>query len=254
MFVTLCALQGQYRLSAYIAPTAQLKWPITTWAVSVLYAVALGFLSKAGSEVSRGTAVLLAGFGLLTVIVERRLVTSLVSVASNRARIAARRVLLIGSEEGMDAFARQHQPWTLGFQIVGSCAIGDLELRHELERAAELGRTLEPDDVFILLPWSDTATIEQIVDKMITLPAAIHLGPERILDRFREVHISKVSSMATLCLVQVPLSRLEIFQRLIDVIGAAAALTLLSPLFLLVALAIRLDSPGPVLFRQLRYG
>src|SRR3954453_21799941 len=122
MFVTLCALQGQYRLSAYIAPTAQLKWPITTWAASVLYAVALGFLSEAGSEVSRGTAVLLTGFGLLTVIVERRLVTSLVSVASNRARIAARRVLLIGSEEGIDAFARQHQPWTLGFQIVGSCA------------------------------------------------------------------------------------------------------------------------------------
>ena len=41
---------------------------------------------------------------------------------------------------------------------------------------------------------SDTETIERIVDRMITLPAPIHLGPERILDRFREVHISKVSS------------------------------------------------------------
>jgi Undecaprenyl-phosphate glucose phosphotransferase len=255
MFVTLCALQGQYRLNAYIAPTARLRWPITTWAVSVLYAVALGFLSKAGSEVSRGTAVLLAVFGLVAVILERRLVAYVVCVASNRSRIAARRVLLIGSEEAIDAFARQHQPWTLGFQIVGSCAIGDRDLRHELDRAAELGRTLEPDDVFILLPWSDTATIEQIIDKMITLPAAIHLGPERILDRFREVHISQVASMATLCLVQVPLSPFEVLlKRVIDVVGAAAALLLLSPLFFVVAIAIRLDSEGPVLFRQLRYG
>src|SRR5947208_1142414 len=82
--------------------------------------------------------------GLVAVILERRLVAYLVCVASNRSRIAARRVLLIGSEEAIDAFARQHQPWTLGFQIVGSCAIGDRDLRHELDRAAELGRTLEP--------------------------------------------------------------------------------------------------------------
>ena len=43
-------------------------------------------------------------------------------------------------------------------------------------------------------------------------------------------------------------------KRLFDLLGAALALLLLSPLLLLIALAIRLDSPGPVFFRQLRVG
>ncbi len=43
-------------------------------------------------------------------------------------------------------------------------------------------------------------------------------------------------------------------KRLFDLLLAAAALLLLSPLMLAVALAIRLDSPGPVFFRQQRVG
>ena len=43
-------------------------------------------------------------------------------------------------------------------------------------------------------------------------------------------------------------------KRLFDLLGAALALLLLSPLLLLIALAIKLDSPGPVFFRQLRVG
>jgi lipopolysaccharide/colanic/teichoic acid biosynthesis glycosyltransferase len=43
-------------------------------------------------------------------------------------------------------------------------------------------------------------------------------------------------------------------KRLFDLVGASIALLLLAPLLLLVALAIRLDSPGPVLFRQQRVG
>ena len=52
-----------------------------------------------------------------------------------------------------------------------------------------------------------------------------------------------------------PLSGLEQFaKRALDIAGASFALLLLSPLMLLTALAIKLDSPGPVLFRQQRSG
>lgn len=43
-------------------------------------------------------------------------------------------------------------------------------------------------------------------------------------------------------------------KRLFDLLGAAAALLLLSPLLLAVALIVKLDSPGPVFFRQERVG
>ena len=79
-----------------------------------------------------------------------------------------------------------------------------------------------------------------------TLPVSIHLGPERILDRFAKVQIIKVSDMATLCLARPPLTFLEVVaKRLFDIVGAALGLVLLLPFFLLVAALIRLDSPGP---------
>lgn len=46
----------------------------------------------------------------------------------------------------------------------------------------------------------------------------------------------------------------RIAKRALDVIGASIALVLLAPLMLLIALAIKIDSPGPVLFRQIRIG
>ncbi len=45
-----------------------------------------------------------------------------------------------------------------------------------------------------------------------------------------------------------------IFKRLLDILGAAVLLVLLSPLFLLIILLVKLDSPGPVFFKQTRVG
>ncbi len=46
----------------------------------------------------------------------------------------------------------------------------------------------------------------------------------------------------------------RITKRLMDIVGSAAALTLLSPIFLVVALLVKLSSKGPVLFKQERLG
>ena len=51
-----------------------------------------------------------------------------------------------------------------------------------------------------------------------------------------------------------PATLSSVFKRAVDVTGSAVGLVLLSPLLLAVALAVRLTSPGPVLFRQLRLG
>ena len=61
--------------------------------------------------------------------------------------------------------------------------------------------------------------------------------------------------MATLQLTRAPLSSFEILQkRVFDVIIAGTALAVLTPFLAVIALLIRLDSPGPVFFRQRRYG
>src|SRR6202007_2273288 len=125
----------------------------------------------------------------------------------------------------------------------------------DLKRAIQCERPASRESVFVIAPWADIATIDRCVEELLTVPVEIHLGPERILDRFDQVRISKFGSMATLQLTRAPLSAFEVLEkRIFDLTIAGSALVLLAPVFVLIALLIRLDSPGPVFFRQRRYG
>ena len=67
-------------------------------------------------------------------------------------------------------------------------------------------RGLEPDAIFLLMPWSATETIDRCAATFLTLPVEIHLGPEQILHKFEEVELSKLGPLATLQLTRMPLS------------------------------------------------
>lgn len=256
IFVGVEALNRHYRLDAFLAPPGRLVKPVGTWTVSILYTLAVGFVMKTGGEFSRGNILLLWAFGLVPIVAERMLLARAVARGAKTGRIAGRRILLIGTYEAIDRFARRYQPWNVGFEIVGQVIVRTGTVTDaELDQAVQLGRGLDVDDVFLLMPWSQTGAIERAVDALLALPAAIHLGPEQILDRFDEAHIVKIASMTAMCVVRAPLSPFEIAsKRVFDLVVVSAALLVLAPLMMLVALAIRLDSKGPVLFRQQRYG
>jgi Undecaprenyl-phosphate glucose phosphotransferase len=256
MFVTTNAFRGDYDIRAYFAASGRIKHPVASWSLAFLYTGALSFVAKAVADLSRGNVLVLYGVGLAALLLWRHALIRAVVYAGKTGRIAVRRVVLIGEKQAIRDFARRYQPWNLGFEIVGEAVLASPASMHrDLDRAAYLGRTLEPDDIFVLLPWFQTDAIERVLDRLLTLPVSIHLGPEQVLDRFRTVQIVKASTMATLCLVRPPLSGLEIVsKRLFDVAAALLGLLLLLPLFVAVAALIKLDSRGPVFFRQQRYG
>jgi len=256
IFVTTNAFRGDYEIRAFLPASGRIKRPITSWTLAFLYTGAISFILKSGDDSSRGNVVLLYGFGLAAIMLWRHLLIRALVYASKTGRVAVRRVLLVGEKHAIRDFARRYQPWNLGFQILGEAVLeSPASIHRDLDHAAALGRVLEPDDIFVLLPWYQADAIERVVERLLTLPVSIHLGPERILDRFHRVQIVKASTMATLCLVRPPLHGLEVVgKRLFDLVAASLALILLLPLFVVVAIMIKCDSPGPVLFRQQRYG
>jgi exopolysaccharide biosynthesis polyprenyl glycosylphosphotransferase len=75
------------------------------------------------------------------------------------------------------------------------------------------------------------------------------------LHKFEDVRLSKLGPLASLQLTRVPLSRFEVLQkRLFGLLLAAIGLILLTPVLVVVAMLIKLDSPGPVFFVQRRCG
>jgi Undecaprenyl-phosphate glucose phosphotransferase len=266
IFVLPGIVHAEYELSHYLSFKAHVRRATTLWNITLLCLLMLGFLIKSTEGYSRGAIILFYVTGLPSILLMRYAVVRSVIVGSRMGLVAAQRIFLIGRDEDINAFLRRYQPWDLGLQTVGTARLSPclpdataserrLTLEADLKRAIEAARTLSPESVFVIAPWSDIATIDRCVEELLTVPVEIHLGPERILDRFEMVRISKFGSMATLQLTRAPLSSFEVLQkRVFDLIIAGAALTVLTPVLALIALLIRLDSPGPVFFRQRRYG
>ena len=265
MVVLSNGVRQEYQIARFLTSKGYAKDIFHLWNMIFLSATALAFLTKTGTTFSRATILLFYATGFLTLLLTRATICRIVQAGSKRGTVSVRRAFLIGTAQELKAFGERYQPWNLGIEIVGVATLdgspsideeaNERQLSTDLDRALTVARTLDLDDVFILTPWSENQLIARCVDAFLNLPAAIHLGPERIFDRFDDVRIAKIGPIASLNLVRRPLSIGErIEKRILDIVLSGLGLIALTPVFLALAVAIRLDSPGPMVFRQRRYG
>lgn len=129
-----------------------------------------------------------------------------------------------------------------------------LPLLGNMKQLEQLIRSESVSQVLIALPWSASGRIASIVRRLHQLPVDVLVVPD--LGASRHMHrIVDVSGIPMLSASELPLRGwAPMVKRAEDLLLASLALLLAAPLMLLVAVAIKLDSPGPVLFRQRRYG
>jgi Undecaprenyl-phosphate glucose phosphotransferase len=259
LFVMLNMMRGQYQVGNYIAPRRRIGTSLALWAITFVTLMAFAFATKTTDGFSRVAVITTFVVGLPAVLLMRWLVARLMTVGSKIGMIPARRVMLVGREADVTAFAMRYQPWNAGMHIAGTGLLDADGLirpdRGDVARILAQAREMQLDDVLIIVPWSETETIDRLIDAFMRIPVTIHLGPERIFDRFDEIRIAKSGGIASLQLGRPPLTAGEIMaKRLVDILLASVALVVLAPVLALVAAAIKIDSPGPVLFRQRRLG
>jgi Undecaprenyl-phosphate glucose phosphotransferase len=258
--------RGEYRLSNFCAFKPHLGRTIHLWNVTLICLLTLGFLAQTTVEYSRAWVVLFYIAALAGLIGLRFFVVRITAKARAAGVISAQRIFLIGSGASINAFVNRYEPWTHGINIVGcrfitpvaATASGETRramLDRDFTEAVASVRSLEPDAIFLLLPWSQTEIIERCAETFMALPVEIHVGPEQILHKFEEVRLSKFGPLTSLQLTRLPLTRMEIARkRAFDLVAAALALIALTPVLLAVAAVVWLDSPGPIFFVQRRYG
>jgi len=265
IFVIPNIFRREYDLANYYSFRSHVRRSLALWHVTFLCLLAIAFVLKMTDVYSRGATILFYVTGFPVLLLARFALVRAVVTGSKRGLVTAQRVFLLGASSDIIQFLRQHQPWNLGLHIVGTAplTIGpdvraehrSTHLQQDLAQALDVARPLAPDAVFIIVPWSDNETIDLCVEEFMTIPAEIHLGPERILDRFENVRISKLGRITSLQLTRQPLSPFEALQkRAFDFVVATGLLVALMPVLICVALLIRLDSRGPALFLQRRYG
>ncbi len=223
----------------------------------------LSFLTKiSGSYYSRGALVLFYLGGLAGLIAMRHIVVAVVKRGVAEGWLSTGRALLIGTPQRIEEFVARYDLRGGGLRIVDTVFLHDTAGTAGLaDRSTIFNRALEQvrehrvEDVFLVVPWSDHDLIEQAADAFLNVPSRLHLGTERILDRFADVEISRTGPVAGLELGRPALESRQIFvKRAVDASLALVALVVLSPVFMILAAIVKLDSPGKVFFRQKRYG
>lgn len=118
-----------------------------------------------------------------------------------------------------------------------------------------MGQETHFDEVIIALPSSEPKRIENAIAQLSILPTKINLCPDALAFNLRPLGVVNLDGVSLLELVKPPLDNwAPILKGVEDRLLASLAVLLVLPFMFLIALAIKLDSRGPVFFKQRRHG
>ncbi len=257
------------RLGSYrVKRLSQLRWQLSqllmVWASTVSILLVIAFIVKISETYSRGWVLgsIFAGAGLLSI---QRCLFKIALDRWARDGALARRVAIIGAgEEGQRLIAKLGYSNDLGIALRGVfddrksrvptsiCGLKLLGTTSDLIRLARQGLI---DEIIVALPLDAEARLQQLFHRFKEVACDLRLSVEPMAQRFQIRGMCYVGDAPVLMIADRPLKKWGALIKWIeDKILASILLILLSPVLALIALVIKLDSRGPVLFIQQRFG
>jgi putative colanic acid biosynthesis UDP-glucose lipid carrier transferase len=256
---TISGLYYEWRGRSILTSTQRV---VTAWVVSWCLLLALGYLLKVGEQYSRIVSVVwlisvpmgLVGYRILLRMLLRRI------------GWGPRRVAIVGAGDVGQSLAKvmNSHRW-MGFKPV--CYVDDdPQLRGtEIEGVSVMGNCSQIQDlvgqqgvseVFVCLPQRDVEKTTRIFDDLINTHVVVKYVPDIFSFSLMSSRFSNVGGIPVLSVYDSPLSgKGARFAKLVmDKSLAALILLLISPIMVGIAIGVKLTSPGPVFYRQIRVG
>ena len=153
----------------------------------------------------------------------------------------------------------------MGLRLVGfvdpnseGSMLGDRFGHYDVFPPSELEQVLQDkviDEVVFAVNMQELARLEPLMEHCANVGVKIRMQLEFLPEAYSRIYLENFHDVPLLSLSSAPESELLLFfKRVFDVVVAASSLVVLSPLMLAIAAAIRITSPGEVLFRQTRCG
>ena len=181
-----------------------------------------------------------------------------------RSDVVHNRAVVVGADAVADAvIARLRADGGSGFEIVGvldegageGWSLAGLPLLGPIAHLPAVVEREQVDTVVIALSWAAASRIDDAIRVASMCPVDIRLAVEPAAAGFLDRPLARVAGMPLLNVDDIPISgRAAVLKRAEDMILAALALLAMAPALVLIAAAVKLDTPGPVLFRQPRRG
>ena len=254
-----------YQVQAFRGHEKQYMRLASAWSVVFLVAIGASFFAKAGPMFSRFWLGAFFVFGLAALIASRKILFLMVRRWTREGRLTRRTVIVGGGDPGARVIEDLRKQKDSGVEIIGvfddrrddrssaECA-GEPKLG-TVDNLIEFGRRTRVDLVIFSLPISAENRILAMLKKLWVLPLDIRLAAHTNKLQFRPRSYSYIGNVPVIDVFDRPIADWDVVMKwLFDkVIGSALLLASL-PILAVVAIAIKLDSRGPVFFKQKRYG
>ncbi|NJC33725.1 Undecaprenyl-phosphate glucose phosphotransferase [Sphingomonas jejuensis] len=238
---------------------------LTAWLSTGMFMLTMGFLLKVSDDFSRGWGIgwFVTGAGALCLV--RAAGTGWMR-SMKRQGVFNQRVAIFGAGSQGDRLAG----YIIGNEKLTIDLVGffddrmpdrlpdrdvKLALKVNLRDLVKRIRDGEVDQVIVALPWSAETRLQEVVAALAITPVRIRLAPDLASFAFAQRPVVLLGDLPVMTLFERPISGFDqIIKKIEDMTIGLIALVIASPVLIVAAIAIKLDSKGPVFFRQPREG
>jgi putative colanic acid biosysnthesis UDP-glucose lipid carrier transferase len=264
--LTILLPRGRPRDTSQIAsaPVPLAVRVLLRWLVIVAILLGIGYVTKYSGTFSRRI--------VLTWVLATPVVLVCVSLALHELmrRVlfdpsVARRAAFVGCNDVSLALARRIEANAeLGLSVLGffddrSCArLGveaNVRVLGTLRDIAAAVRQRGIDVIFVALPMRHIQRVVELLDKLRDSTVSVYYVPDIFVHDLIQARTGEVLGIPVVALCETPFCGYRgVVKRITDISLAAVLLVLAAPIMLAVAIAVALSSPGPIIFKQRRYG
>jgi putative colanic acid biosysnthesis UDP-glucose lipid carrier transferase len=144
------------------------------------------------------------------------------------------------------------------FDVYDPAKVVKFSGRHLIGDLAALPRYVQEhnvDVVYIACTAEQEETIATLIKDLQDTTACVYFVPNILMFNLMHARSYELNGIPLVAVWEVPFSEVQyVFKRCIDIFLSLLAVICLSPIMLVIALAVKLTSPGPILFKQRRYG
>ena len=265
LFIGFGGLLGLYASSRTHSLQALLARALLAWVMTATTMIIIAFLTKTSGEFSRVATVTWFSLAPALLVLERlvlRVVLSSLRSGGHNTRTLA----IVGKNSQAEELHQRiaAAPW-MGLRFVGfyddrafDREKGQAHATALLGRFDDLvarARRGEIDYVYIVLPMRAEKRIVDLVDALADTTASVYFVPNFFIFDLMQSRVTQIDGIPLIGLHETPLFGIDGWlKRCEDLVFGSAILALATLPMLAIALGVKLSSPGPVIFRQRRYG
>lgn len=263
-FSAILAARAMYQPQYLVNFLKQARETTIVWLFVFFLLLAVAFSLKITEEYSRGATLTFFVVGWFSIITWRLFIARFITRGLASAGFAEQKSILVvqkGQVAGRniveDLKRCGYQPMRT-FEFMSnsvSSPHASAKLLQLTNEVVEFTRQEQIGQVFLLASWNDRRFIEQLMELLCAVAVPVYLLPDDNVAHLLGGRVVNIGTAWTAELKRAPLTATEqACKRVFDLLIASAALVLLAPVMLAVGALIKIDSRGPILFRQTRNG